>query len=98
LPLLVADGLRSGPGRLTDATIQLLRVDWQAKLPRIRASTLVIWGEHDGICPLSIGRRIVASIPGSRLVVVEGAAHNPMWERPEVFDREVLDFLSTSCT
>ena len=94
--MLVADGLRSGPGRLADATTQLLRVDWQTKLSRIGAPTLVIWGEHDKICPLSIGRGIVASILGSRLVVVGGAAHNPMWERHDVFDREVLGFLSTA--
>jgi pimeloyl-ACP methyl ester carboxylesterase len=96
LPVVIADGVRSGPGRLADASIQLLRADWRRKLPRIGAPTLVIWGKHDRICPLSIGRRIVAAIPGARLVVVEGAAHNPMWERPDVFDREVLDFLGGS--
>jgi len=94
LPVLVQDSLRSGPLRLADATIQLLGADWRVKLPRIQSPTLVMWGEHDTICPLTIGRQIVASVPGSRLVVVEGAAHNPMWERPEVFDREVLDFLA----
>jgi pimeloyl-ACP methyl ester carboxylesterase len=94
LPVLLADSLRSGPGRLTDASRQLLRADWQAKLPRIEAPTLVIWGEHDRICPLAIGRRIVELIDGSRLVVVQGAAHNPMWERPDVFDRELLAFLA----
>ncbi len=96
LPVLVRDSLRSGPVRLADATIQLLGADWRTKLPRIQAPTLVIWGEHDTICPLSIGRRIVAAVPGSRLVVVPGAAHNPMWEQPDAFDREVLDFLSAS--
>jgi len=94
LPVLVADGLRSGPVRLTDASLQLLRADWREKLPRIEAPTLVIWGEHDRICPLAIGEQIVAAVPGSRLVVVEGAAHNPMWERSDRFDREVLDFLA----
>ncbi len=94
LPLVVRDGLRSGPVRLASASIQLVRADWEAKLPRIAAPTLVIWGEHDRICPLTIGQRIVASIPGSRLVVVTGAAHNPMWEQPDTFDREVLDFLA----
>lgn len=93
LPVLVQDSLRSGPGRLADASIQLVAADWRTKLLLIRASTLVIWGEHDMICPLTIGRQIVACVPDSRLVVVEGAAHNPMWERPEAFDREVLDFL-----
>ena len=94
LPVLIADGLRSGPIRLTDAAMQLLRADWRAKLPMITAPTLVIWGEHDTICPVTIGRGIVAGIPGSRLVVIDGAAHNPMWERPEMFNRQVLDFLA----
>ena len=94
LPVLIADGMRSGPRRLADASIQLLRADWRTKLPRIEAPTLVLWGEHDRICPLAIGHKIVAAIPGARLVVVEGAAHNPMWERSDVFDREVLDFLA----
>lgn len=94
LPVLIADGLRAGPGRLMDAAIQLVQADWRTKLPRIEAPTLVIWGEHDEICPLTIGRGIVAAVPGSRLVIVEGAAHNPMWERSEVFDRAVLDFLT----
>ena len=94
LPVLIADGLRSGPGRLTNAAIQLMRADWRAKLPRIEAPTLVIWGEHDRVCPLTIGHRIVDLVPDARLVVVEGAAHNPMWERPDAFARGVLDFLS----
>ena len=96
LPVLIADGLRSGPRRLTDASMQLLRADWGTKLPKIEAPTLVIWGEHDRICPLAIGQRIVAAVPGSRLRVVQGAAHNPMWERSDEFNREVLDFLSLS--
>lgn len=93
LPMLAWDSLRSGPIRLAEATTQLLRADWRAKLSKIRASTLVVWGEHDSVCPIGIGRSIVSVVPGSRLVVIDGAAHNPMWERPEVFDREVLAFL-----
>jgi len=94
LPILAWDAIRSGPIRLAEATTQLLRADWRYKLARIQAPTLVIWGEHDRVCPIGIGRSITAIVPGSRLVVVGGAAHNPMWERPDVFDREVLDFLA----
>ncbi len=96
LPVLVADGLRSGPRRLTDAAVQLVRADWRTRLPRIESPTLVIWGEHDRICPATIGRRIADLVPNARLVVIEGAAHNPMWERPDAFNQEVLEFLSSS--
>ncbi len=93
LPVLAWDTIRSGPIRMAEATTQLLRADWRGKLSRIDAPTLVVWGEHDRICPVSIGRSIVGVVPGSRLVVIDGAAHNPMWERPEAFDTEVLAFL-----
>jgi pimeloyl-ACP methyl ester carboxylesterase len=76
--------------------VQVLQADWRARLPRIEAPTLVLWGEHDGVCPPAIGREIVALTPGSRLVVIPGAAHSPMWERSADFDREVLAFLSAS--
>jgi len=93
LPVVVGDALRSGPIRMAHATREILQADWRAKLAGIRAPTLVIWGEHDTICPPVIGREINARVPGSRLVVLAGAAHCPMWERPADFDREVLSFL-----
>jgi len=81
---------------MVDASVQLLRADWAEKLGRIAAPTLVVWGEHDTICPPRIGRTISARILDARLVVVAGAAHNPMWERTAEFDRAVLDFLAAA--
>ncbi len=95
LPRLVMDGFRAGPLRLADASFQLLSADWRDKLPRIAAPTLVVWGEHDAICPIAIGHEIVSLVADARLLVVEGAGHNPMWEQPDVFDREVIAFLAT---
>jgi pimeloyl-ACP methyl ester carboxylesterase len=96
LPVLVGDGVRAGPIRLADAAIQLVRADWRSRLPCIQAPTLVIWGEHDGICPRAIGDEIVGLVPDARMVVIDGAAHNPMWEAPDRFDRVVMDFLGAT--
>lgn len=93
MPILVRDMFRSGPIRMMAATGELLRKDWREKLPSISAPTLVIWGEHDRVCDLRIGKQIAATVPGAKLVVVPGAGHNPMWEKPEEFDRAVLAFL-----
>jgi pimeloyl-ACP methyl ester carboxylesterase len=93
-PVVVRDLWRSGVVRMAGATREVLFNDWSAKLPSIAAPTLIVWGEHDGICSLDIGRQLAASIPGASLVVVQGAGHNPMWERPADFDREVLAFLT----
>jgi pimeloyl-ACP methyl ester carboxylesterase len=54
---------------------------------------MVLWGEHDAMCPPTIGQSIADMIPDARLVVIEGAAHDPMWEQPDRFDEEVVDFL-----
>ncbi|MGZ3587008.1 MAG: alpha/beta fold hydrolase [Candidatus Limnocylindrales bacterium] len=91
--VIVTDTLRSGPVRMAGATMELLQADWRGRLPRIQAPTLVVWGEHDTICPRAIGEAIVAAVPAARLHIIKGAAHNPMWERSEDFDRVVLQFL-----
>ena len=93
LPTLLRDLARSGPVRMAGATAEILRKDWRHKLPAITAPTLVVWGEHDRVCSPRIGEQIAATVPGARLVVIRGAAHNPMWEKQPAFDREVLDFL-----
>ena len=43
--------------------------------------------------PLAVGREAHASLPGSRLVVMERCAHAPYFEQPERFNQAVLDFL-----
>lgn len=93
VPRMVGDALRSGPLAFAEATRELLLTGIPAALERIAVPTLVIWGELDTIVPLAVGEAIAARIPNARLVVMPGAAHNPMWEQPEAFNRLVLDFL-----
>lgn len=60
---------------------------------KIHAPTLVIWGEKDRLLPLSEGRRLAATIPGARLVVLPDAGHLPQEESPEAFGRALSEFL-----
>lgn len=50
-------------------------------LPKIRASTLLIWGERDDATPLSDGRLMERLIPDAGLVVLEGCGHFAFAER-----------------
>jgi len=93
-PLLVRDFLRSHPRSFVAATLDALQTDWEPHLRRIDASTLVVWGERDAITPLALGQEITAVIPGARLIALAGVGHNPMWERAEAFNAEVLRFLA----
>jgi pimeloyl-ACP methyl ester carboxylesterase len=52
------------------------------KYSRIVQPTLILWGREDKIVPLSVGRRLSAAIPRSRLVVFEQTGHIPQEERP----------------
>jgi pimeloyl-ACP methyl ester carboxylesterase len=58
-------------------------------LHRITAPTLVVWGRHDGVVPLSVGQAYAQAIPGARLEVLDGAAHLPHLELPDAFARLV---------
>jgi 3-oxoadipate enol-lactonase len=62
-------------------------------LGAVRARTLVAVGELDKPDMHAIAERLVRGIDGARAVQIEGAAHLPSLERPEVTARLVRDFL-----
>ena len=51
-------------------------------LARVEVPTLIIWGEHDRIVPISAGERIAEAMPNARLEVIAGAGHLPHIEKP----------------
>lgn len=93
LPVLLVDSLRAGPRTMLGAIWQILNADISPRLGAITAPTLVVWGQHDRLLPLEMGRQIQSRIPDARLAVIAGAGHNPMWERPAAFNKAVLNFL-----
>jgi pimeloyl-ACP methyl ester carboxylesterase len=90
----VRDLLRCHPRSFVAATVDALQTDWEPHLSRIKAPTLVVWGERDAITPRALGHEIAAVIPDARLITLAEAGHNPMWERAEAFNAEVLRFLA----
>jgi pimeloyl-ACP methyl ester carboxylesterase len=69
--------------------------DFREDLRKITVPTLVIHGDADGIVPLAgSGQRTHAAIPGSTLVVVEGAPHGFNVSHAERFNSELIDFLA----
>lgn len=95
-PLLVTDGLRARPSSLLSAARDLLGADIRAKLDGITAPTLVVWGSNDRLLPLALGHQLTQAIPDARLRVIDGAGHNPMWDRSDQFNHATLDFLAGS--
>ena len=62
------------------------------RIPHIQAPTLVVWGRNDQVNALEMGEETQRLIPGSELVVLD-CGHFLPTERPDEFNRALLDFL-----
>jgi len=59
----------------------------------IKAPTLIIVGEEDILIPLKYSKILHEKIKGSKLVIIKDCGHVPPIEKPEEFNKIVLDFL-----
>jgi pimeloyl-ACP methyl ester carboxylesterase len=73
---------------------QALVEDWGDRISEISVPTLVLVGDLDRPEMLEIAERLEAEIPNARRETIAGTAHVPSMERPDEFDRLVLEFLS----
>lgn len=70
------------------------RPDSIPMLGRIDVPTLLVFGEQDPITPPDIGHEMNDAIPGSRMAIIQGAAHLPPVEQPDAFAGTLKKFLS----
>lgn len=80
-----------GYGNACRAMAALNRAPLDPELPRIEAPTLIVASDRDQHCPPRAAEIIGAGIPGSRLVVLEGAGHPIPAERPQELVRLILE-------
>jgi len=57
---------------------------------------LIVWGRHDKSIPLERGQEMHRILMGSRLEILERAAHCPHDEQSQRFNQLAVDFLSSS--
>lgn len=70
------------------------RPDYTDLLGTITVPTLVVVGSDDEYTPVADAEYMHERVPGSALVVVDGAAHMPNLERAEVFNKAVEQLLA----
>jgi 3-oxoadipate enol-lactonase len=70
-----------------------LRPDQTALFATIRTPVLVLAGREDATFPLPEVRRMAATIPGSELQILDGAAHLAALEVPGTVNRLTQDFI-----
>jgi pimeloyl-ACP methyl ester carboxylesterase len=62
-------------------------------LNRIKVPTLLLWGKEDYMIPVAFVEPFV-KMKNCRVVLLEHCGHRPHFERPELFNRIVSDFLA----
>ncbi|GBD24481.1 MAG TPA: alpha/beta hydrolase [Gemmataceae bacterium] len=63
------------------------------RIHRIKAPTLILWGDGDRLVPPAYGELFHRLIPNSQLAVIPGAGHLLPLEKTEEYVREVTAFL-----
>lgn len=63
------------------------------RLHQIKSPTLVITGDADRLVPPAGSEVLAREIPNAKLVKIPGGSHGFNFETPDLFNREVLEFL-----
>ena len=86
---------RKVPARVWRAAVAgFFADDYQNQLGRIKAPTLIIWGDKETIFPRSEQDALVKTIAGAVLKVYPETGHSPQWEFPARFVKDLEDFLA----
>jgi pimeloyl-ACP methyl ester carboxylesterase len=96
IELLVTDLWTAGVPTIAGALLALLRADLRAKLSAIAAPTLLVWGEHDPLVPARLAHELARCVPCREVAIFKRCGHNPMWERPQAFNKLLLEFLAAA--
>ncbi len=61
---------------------------------QIKCPTLLLWGEHDPIIPLSSAKKLLSEIPGAQIKVLPNCGHVPQEELPGPTAQAISEYLS----
>jgi len=91
--MAVAESLKV-PARVWRAAFEeTLEADFTARLGRISAPTLIIWGEKDSVVTKAEVENLHRGIPQSRLIVYKDAGHASHWEAPAQVADDLMAFV-----
>ena len=68
----------------------------QSTLPRLKASTLLIWGSKDPIMEEDMRQSLRNALPHAEVKIFDGLGHNPFWEDPRGVADVINAFLSAT--
>ena len=93
----LADFVRGRPAQPLDAFMRqsqaVLAHDAEAQLGKIKAPTQITFGRHDLVTSIRFADPLKQNIQQAELVIFEGCAHAPIYEKVDEFNQATLDFL-----
>lgn len=86
----------ASPKGTLDCIKAFAKTDFREDLKKINIPTLILHGDSDGTVPFEVsGKRTHEMVPGSELVVIEGAPHGFNATHAEEFNRGLIRFLNS---
>ena len=86
---------RAAQGIMRAIFVKIVNEDLKYVMPKIKAPTLMIWGELDTATPLSDARTMEKLIKGSGVAVMKGCGHYSFLDNPRQFLAIVDAFLNS---
>ena len=83
-----------GPAVMLSDFLCCDKFDIMEKVHQIKLPTLIICGESDVMTPVKYASYLGAKIANSKVVIVPGAGHFVLAEKPEVVNKAIGDFLA----
>lgn len=84
---------RAVSGVMRDSLTKIVNDDYKARLEKIKAPTLLLWGTNDDATPLSDAVFMEKTIPDCGLVKIEGGTHYSFLDNPTLTKRVIYSFL-----
>jgi 3-oxoadipate enol-lactonase len=85
--------LRTDAGVFQEACEALASLDLRPELPQVKVPVLVLVGEHDEATPPPMSHELAAGLPNAQLMLLQGCAHVPQLQEPELFLGAIEGFL-----
>ena len=93
LDAVVQESLKA-PARVWQAALKgLMESDISGELGKIKAPTLILWGDKDSFFLRHEQDALAKGIHGSQLVVYPGLGHSPNWEDPKRIASDLTTFI-----
>ncbi len=81
--------LESLPPHTFKYLYRFLDYDARKYAPKVKAKTVIIVGDEDAVTPPDESRKLHELMPESKLLIVKGAGHMILYEKPHVINEEV---------